>query len=268
MRGEEEWARRCISAALGGVEVRHQDDGSRPGMHDLDIAYTEGPPGGVEITAAADAAEIELWNLLNGRGRWIEPSLVGGWMVELLPRARATRLRAELPAFLRELEGAGIREVRVEEWLPGPFDDAARVLGVTHVFQGGTDSPGSIYPRIHQPLEKSGGFVAPTGDALAEWIGPWVRRPEQAHNLSKLVVSGAAERHLFVLFPGFADAPFAVTDLLMRDPAPLPTVAPDLPAEITHVWAMSFWTSGWGMRWSSDVGWQGFEKVDPSVHLN
>jgi hypothetical protein len=44
------WARRCISTALGGVEVVQHDDGSEAGMHDLEIIYRDRAPGAVEIT--------------------------------------------------------------------------------------------------------------------------------------------------------------------------------------------------------------------------
>jgi hypothetical protein len=74
------------------------------------------------------------------------------------------------------------------------------------------------------------------------------------------VRSGADERHLFVIVPGFCDAPFAVADLLMQDDPPLPTVAPSLPPEVSHVWAMSTWNAGAGMRWSPEFGWQHFDK--------
>lgn len=234
-------------------------------MFDLEILYRDRPPGAVEVTAAADAESIELWNTINGDSdRWIEPELVGGWTVALLPQARARRIRAELPALLKQLEQEGIREVRPRSAHPRPYKEAISSLGIAHIFQGGTDYPGSIYPTIDLPHEKSAGFVADTGDALADWLTGWTRQPEQSHNLQKLRNSGRNERHMFLILPGFADASFAVTDLLMRDRAPLPTIPPVLPEELTHAWSMSSWNSGDGMRWSPDLGWQRFDKqVEP-----
>ena len=104
------------------------------------------------------------------------------------------------------------------------------------------------------------GFVARTGDVLAEWVSEWVVRPDQADNLQKLRESGLAERHLFVVMPGFTTAPFSVVDLLTRDNAPLPTVPPKLPAEVTHLWILSLWNVGDGFRWSPDGGWSRFDK--------
>jgi hypothetical protein len=61
------------------------------------------------------------------------------------------------------------------------------------------------------------------------------------------------------ILPAFATADFAVTDLLMRDDAPRPQLAPSLPQAITHVWVASTWTTGRGMRWSPTDGWQYFD---------
>ena len=90
------------------VPLLQHDDGSRPGMHDLDIVYSDGQYGAVEATAAADAASIELWNLMNGGGRWIEDKVAGGWMVSVQPHACARPLRQELPHFLARLERLGV----------------------------------------------------------------------------------------------------------------------------------------------------------------
>lgn len=58
-------------------------------MHDFDLVRDGQRFAAVEVTAAADAASIELWKLLNGGGRWIQGGLAGGWMVSLIPTSRA-----------------------------------------------------------------------------------------------------------------------------------------------------------------------------------
>jgi hypothetical protein len=262
IRSDEEWARRCISAALGEIDVVHHDDGSVPGMHDLEISYVDRPPGAVEVTAAADAESIELWHLVNSGERWRVPSLAGGWIVEMSPRARARGLKADLPTLLKQLEQAGYQEAGFDRRRPGLFDDAAAALGITRLSQGGI--PGSIYFTIDLASERSGGLVGDTGDPLAEWLGEWLHEPDQAPNLEKLVRSGAREHHLFIMVPGFSVAPFRAAYLLMENDAPLPTIPPRLPSEVTHIWAMSTWNSGDGMRWSPESGWKRFDKLlDP-----
>ena len=115
-----------------------------------------------------------------------------------------------------------------------------------------------------KPLEEMAGFSAVTGDPLAKWLSEWIVEPSRVDNLRKLGDSGAHERHLFVLLPGFNQAPFAVNDLLMAPGSPLPTVPPNLPTEVTHAWVMSGWSTGDGFRWSPDTGWSRFTKVKPS----
>ena len=47
----------------------------------------------------------------------------------------------------------------------------------------------------------------------------------------------------------------------MRDQAPLPVEAPELPAAVTHVWSWSGWTTGDAFCWSEAHGWQLFSKM-------
>lgn len=259
-RGEENWAALCIGAALG-VEVEAHDDGSIPSMHDLWIRFPDRAPGAVEVTAAADQRLIQLWKLVNDGEPWIVPDISGGWAVVLHPNARAKRLKSDLPALLLHLESEAIRQVRPEIWWePGLRDDDARALGILHLFQSGTDYPGSVYVTVDPGPERSGGAVPSDGLPLLTWVAEWLARHDQVHNLAKLAASGADERHLFLILPSFAQASFAVADLLMRDGAPLPNTPPRLPPEVTHVWTASTWSSGLGMRWAPDSGWTRFDK--------
>jgi hypothetical protein len=259
-RGEEVWAIRCISAVLG-VEVEVHDDGSSAGMHDLSILYPDRPPGAVEVTAAADQLMIETWILATRGGRWIVEGIEGGWGVSFPKGASVQRLRAELPDFLRELEALGVQAVDPEtRWEPGPHDPRAASLGISHLYQGGTSFPGCVYLLPQQESERTGGAVPTEGGPLLEWIADWLARPDQAHNLEKLARSGAEERHIFLILPGFAEARFPVVGYLTEDDAYPPTADPDLPPEVTHVWIASTWAGGHGMRWSPDGGWQRFDK--------
>lgn len=111
--------------------------------------------------------------------------------------------------------------------------------------------------------EQMGAYSPTTGDPLATWLTEWIPDPIRGDNIHKLIRSGASERHLFVLLPGFNSAPLEVNDLLIEPNAPLPATAPVLPSEITHVWTMSTWDNGDGFRWAPDVGWEAFVKVEP-----
>lgn len=123
---------------------------------------------------------------------------------------------------------------------------------------------------LEQPSERSGRIVAETGNPLASWIGDFLRDPDQQDVLNKLERSGALERHAFVFLPGFTTAPFSVSDLLMGDDASLPVDSPRLPDDVTHVWAVSTWSSAAGFHCSRSGGWSRFAKSQPAAdhHLS
>lgn len=242
-----------------GVQVVQHDDGSRDGMHDLDIVRA-GRRDAAEVTAAADAKSIELWKLVTDReDRWIVPALEGGWSVALEPSAQARRVLVKLPDLLAEMERRGVREYRrrfTQRPLVDPIERHAVNLGVMHASQGDTSYPGVIYLTVQQARERMGGIVDPTCGNLPPWVAGFLADPKQADVRAKLNSSGAVERHTFIILPVFTTAPFSVVDPLWRGDTP--TDAPELPAEITHVWLASLWDIATGLRWSSETGWTTF----------
>ena len=267
LRAEELWAARCIRDALPGVLVEQHDDGSARGMHDLDIFYEDGRVGAAEVTIAVDRGYAELSKLIRPT-RWIVPSIRGGWLVRVLPSARARKLRRHLPALLDQLEHDHITEFdathdSLDHFVnePRSANDQARELGVAKAWQArATSFPGSIYVEIELPPEHTGGWSADTGDGLATWISEWVTDPDRIDNRKKLAKSGAPERHLFVIVTGLSGCPFSAFDILFSDDAPSPLVSPELPSEFTNVWIASTTLRGFGFRWSAGGGWQRFDK--------
>jgi hypothetical protein len=198
--------------------------------------------------------------------RWVERDLAEGWTVHVKPHA--CRLRRDLPPFLRELEQAGIRAFPVAEAELGKLP--LPPSGLISARQTETAYPGSIYVWPRQPTDEIAGFSPATGDALAEWLGDFLLARPREDVRSKLARSAAKTRHAFVVMSSLSGVPFAVTDLLIADDAPLPTVAPDLPEEVTDAWVASVWDTGVGFRWSSSAQrWQTFLKrpllTDPPV---
>jgi hypothetical protein len=257
LRPEEEWARQVIEATLDVSVVQHDDNGGAA-MYDLRILRLD-RPAAVEVTAAADSASIELWRIINGGDeRWQVDGLAGGWAVSLLPTARGKVVLRCLPSFLLELEVAGVPQLRGRPGASGLSGRAAE-LGVVSASQYGTDFPGSIYPTIELSHDRSYGVVAGDGDSLPQWIEEYLTRHPDV--LDKLRRAGTQERHVFIIVPGFSTAPFGVTDLLMRHEPPMPTTPPRLPPEITHLWVVSTWTIGRGVRWAPQLGWSAFDKA-------
>lgn len=146
--GAEVWVALNLEAALLGVVVRVHDDGSKDGMHDLDLVRDGRIFGCCEVTSAADEATIEFWNVANGgrQGRWTEPDLVGGWSIAARPTARINKLRTALPEILRDMERNGVCEV--DEWGREAHASRLRSLGVVEAHQGPTTFPGSIYLTV------------------------------------------------------------------------------------------------------------------------
>ncbi len=106
-----------------------------------------------------------------------------------------------------------------------------------------------------------GGVVDSTGSAVPGWVRDFLLDSSLSDVLGKLARSGASERHAVILVPGFSIAPFGVVDMLWREQDDVvPTTSPHLPDQVTHVWLMSFWSVGSGLRWSPDWGWERFER--------
>jgi hypothetical protein len=263
LRWEEEWTQQILSRVLG-VEVKQHDDGSEPGMYDLTILETDTPSGAVEVTSAADGESIALWRLMNDRDeRWQVDGLEGGWSVSLEPSARGKRVWKELPSLLALMEEERITDLgRANDPL---VEDIAEALGVVDLVQLGTEFPGSVYVTLSLPSERTGGAVPQTGTPLSRWMGDFLNAPDQADVRNKLGLSTLSERHCVVVVPGLSTVPFPVMDLLIREDAPAPQEAPELPNEVTAVWIFSTWSSGNGFRWSPTSGWEPFEKLDPSA---
>lgn len=255
----------CIEQELPHAQVDQYDDGSRSSMYDLKITYPDGKIAAVEITAAMDERQIMIRQSTRGRGRtrWLEPNLVGGWEVRVSAPDVPKNFNQQLPGFLRSSEQAGRVVVRGGKQSSDQLAVLADRLGVIEARQWQTAYPGSIYVMPERPLDPSSAYMPTTGDPLANWLGPWIAHPapNQSGNLSKLANSGASDRHLFILVPGFTVAPDAVISLLLESGAPLPRVAPMLPPEVTSIWTMSTWDTGDGFTWSADESWARFTKV-------
>jgi len=229
-------------------------------MYDLRMIVPDGRTAAVEVTAAGDPDAIEQWNLMNSGDRWIVETIRGGWMVEVRIGSSWNRLRTALPALLAELETLSVSALRVADPACHHLEQLAEDLGIASARQSATAFPGSVYMTFDIPSDRAGGAVADNGDALATWVGSFLRERKQADLLRKLAASDADESHAFIILPGFNTAPFVVNDLLLRSGAPVPTMRPDLPEPVTHVWAVSTWTSGVGFRWAPLVGWLTFDK--------
>ena len=187
--------------------------------------------GAAEVTAAADGEAVALRKLLNeDEVRWIEPDLVGGWIVSLFTVARAKRIRRQPPRLLRGSKvSASVSYVggkRRQRWLVSS--------GLRRCTRA-APTPGSISTTLILAPERSGGMV-PSGDVLARWVSDFLagRRPKTSATNSCAQAPTSVMRSSY--FQGRRRLP--VVDLLMHDEAPLPSVPPNLPDAVTHLWVI------------------------------
>jgi hypothetical protein len=256
MRAEEKWVAECLEAILPGTSVVQHDDNSLNSMHDLDLHRDGERIGACEVTSAAEPTQIELWNLANGEGEvWKDRRLRHSWIVHVNPAiCRYKKLRTDLPPVLRDLEQREVLNAGSRYPLRHPPRELAR-LGVTRAERFETKGDPAIFPLFDLPDEQDGGMVPSDANVLVAWLDQWINSPAQAHNATKLANSGARDRHLFVLFPGFSSAPFEVTACLMWGDVQVPTSPPRLPLGVTHLWAMTGWNAGRILQWAPTPGW-------------
>ncbi len=261
-RGEEVWAAEMIERTLSGVVATHHDDGSEDGMCDMLLRQEGTAFAAVEVVAAADSDSIEYWNAAHkDGGRRIIPGIAGGWLITGTPATRVSRLLKELPNFLKLLEDTGMRRVGRWSGVQDAYVDAmAAELGIVRADQSATDFPGSVYLMLERPHVRSGGVRPTSGEPLRIWLEEYLAGDKCADVRTKLVTTERSQHHVFVYLPMMNIAPFGAYDVLCQHVAPLPTQAPALPEEITHVWAASTLTIGEGLRWDPAAGWLRFPK--------
>lgn len=247
-----------VAAFVDGAVVAH-DDQSSPGMHDLEIRFADGRRGAVEVTSAEDEDQRKRFGAIKKAPTLTEPALVHGWLVMVSSESRINEARARLPEVLREFERVGVLDASVHGIWPmvdeGEFDAgpwAADLLQQAHA-----DSAKAVH--FFEP-----GTIATIGPMRVAWLSQdpddvvtFVERfvESRASDVLKLGRSGADERHLFIWGGVFPDA-FVELRALGTDIAGLPTRAPRLPREITHVWvAPNNAPPSRIVVWSESTGW-------------
>ncbi len=258
MRVEEEWARSIIEPAVGSSLVERDCQGGADQVHDYDFTTLAGERAAVEVTSATLGPAQAVANL-PGLKDVNDARLAFAWIVFVLPDAPRNRLRTGIPDLLVDAEQAGVGSFSPEAMsVTDPLRQRAvelRVGSASSIGEGlppGSISVGHLVPNVAR---------GPTGpDAIPVWLDEFLHHPTQQDNLKKLWNSDAHERHLFLIVRMNTTAPPGVAISLMN-PQQLPTVDPDLPDEITHVWTVSEWPAEWGIRWSPRERWSLFRRT-------
>lgn len=248
LRSDEEMVRQFLEATLPGTKVVSHDDGSRDSMYDLGLNRKNVRYGACEVTAVADASAGQLARLVQAKQAMPLTGSKGIWLLNLRSDCNAKALVARVDAVLAALDSDTDGSGRIQE---------LRSLGVLSEHRGGEDQKGRVYFNVHPTGGLKSGFVDTSGKRLVNWLGNWLRSPEQKHNLVKLESSGLEERHLMVIVPLLTSAPFDVLDALINPDCHLPSVPLSAPDSLTHVWLLSTLQPGRALQYSQS-GWRQF----------
>lgn len=248
-----------VIARRTGQRVYLQDDGSSEGMVDIRIEYPDKDPGYVEVTADIEGGYAAMWSGLMKSGQIPEvlpmASLHLDWSVTLSGAAKRNALIAELEDLLFSLETVGLtfEVVAPLDTLKATRDASVNrllSLGVVELASGPAESGrgrARLYPMgIIGPSERS-------WQSFLEWVSDTLASPKLADVRKKLMKTGSAERHVFLGIT-FTSLPEVYFGLTIGENG-LPSAAPRLPAEITHVWLWNIEGGDRCITWFPDQGW-------------
>lgn len=267
---KEEIVRATVERALG-VRVRQHDDGSQPGMYDLDICYSDRTWGALEVTSDADERALDTLGTLSKRERdlWEPTQLRMSWGLHTQSHVSVKSLEADLEPSLVLFEANGMRmvddyvieEQAVARHLAGgkPNDDIVgawsklRAAGVIRAFAADAQRPViSVHP------EMGGGSWDRNADVVSNWIEEFCAAPERADNIEKLSRVRDREAHLAV-FVHLSNDLWSVWSAIedRRNTGVLPMRTPLLPAPITTIWLFSTpaGDNSTALTWKIHDGW-------------
>ena len=251
----EEWARRIVEKELRRSVVVN-DDNSRDGMYDLCIGPADAPELAVECVGAIDQTRTETWNVGPSKGP-LELSLLGDWIITITPSARIKAIKKRLEPLLQELEDRGLHDTPVNRalnWRDPAVGEELDSLNITHANCYRLPGTG----KVSFAMTGTGGAVDSQGTTVPEWVGEFLREPDQEDVLRKLQRSEAEERHAFIFVAlGGATWPVEYYFNFTEGLDQLPTEAPDLPQPVTGVWIVGQFGQK-GLRWNGSA-WSRFE---------
>jgi hypothetical protein len=222
--------------------------GAPPGTCDFEIQAD--PVGVLEVTMLADETAERFMAAMDDYGMIDDTGLQSTWIVSLTKGAveglRVKELRKDLLPALDALERLGVKELEVR-WDPQePVLVALGNLSVRRV----SAMPPSNAPQVHVVGPASTSMVASENAHRA--IVEAIAGERIVGKRSKLMRSGAAERHLFVWVMGSRwDAYVGIAS----DDS-MPAEIPSIPDEITTLWVAAESAEGFVVWRSSGGPWQ------------
>jgi len=244
MNHSEIVAQAVVEAVIPRSRMAYRSDQSQS-VPDFDLRYPDGRAAALEVTESVDAVDLEthaaIVNPRKGGSKVSAQLCRKAWRVWPAPGANINRIRTSVDRDLAEIESAGVEHFfsASDRHAHPAIDSIHTSLQVMsgHVIDG--DAPGLI--SIALPI--GGGFIG--GCLVSEAVEAEAWKPD---NRQKLSAAGTTERHLFV----FVDVLNHRVWTPLVDLA-LPSGAPELPPEVTHVWAVGPARSGGYVVWRASL---------------
>jgi len=237
MNHAEVVAQVVVEAVIQGSRMVYRSDQGES-VHDFDLHYPDCRVAAVEVTASVDAVDAETHAAISSRrkgGPRVKAEFCRkAWRVRPGTGANINRIRSGVDSYLAAIEAAGI-----EHFFSA--SDCQTHSAVDRIYTDLQVSSGDVidgvvpgYIGIALPI--GGGFI---GSCLvSDAVEVEASKPDNRHKLSS---ARASEGHLFVFVDVLNHRVWTpLVDL------PPPPEAPELPREVTHVWAVGPARSGDG----------------------
>lgn len=230
MNHTENLAKAIIEVVHTNAVMHFQTDQSA-GCHDFNLEYSDGAVVAVEVTTSTEQSqEATVAAITDPRkgGAFIKTTLCQkDWYIHPLPNANINRIRALADKYLYDIEAEGLEHFfsGMDTGYYSSVDRIYEELGI----ERGRVARWKVSGQIGIATPGGGGFVMP--ENLQKAIEIEASKPD---NCKKLRLAGTLERHLFVYVSSLNF--LAWIALAEGD---MPTEPPNLPDEITDVWAVT-----------------------------
>ncbi|EOW9280375.1 TPA: hypothetical protein PX780_003709 [Vibrio cholerae] len=245
-------AKEIISRELR-MPVELHDNGSESGMFDLRIGSKIAPLYAIECVGAVERKAMETWNIGPGK-EVLSCGSSSNWIVSITKTTNIKYLKKQLPEVICLLESLKfVGNIYVDSYLElaheGLFNRLHK-LGITSVDKCKDSGDGKIYLTMDC---ENGGPINQNGNALAEWVGDFLRASPNSDVIKKLVNSGAQKKHVFIKIVS-DHVPWDIESYFYGEMLN-PSISPILPAPVDGVWII---LNGKGIKYV-DHNWCVFE---------
>ena len=226
----EQKAKFLIELLIPGAVMQYREDQSTS-THDFDLKWQGEWIAAVEVTTATNEQRhgsiAAIQDERKGGSLIPTEKCRKGWIIHPSLTANITKIRKNVDQYLADIEDEGLEKFFSprDSWR---YPAVGRIYHDLHI-EGGRvtkwKKPG--YIGLILPSD-DGGILTP--ERVQEAVKREAWKPD---NRQKLKVADSKERHLFVYLDGVDFLPWAS----LRDTNPSSLEPPQLPPEITHVWA-------------------------------